>query len=232
MRAWGQRPDTFVCDEPLYAHYLHVTGLPHPAAAEVMASQPTDWRRVADWLTGPIPAGRSIWYQKHMAHHLLPSIDRGWLAGLSHAFLIRDPAEMLPSLRRILPEPRLDDTGLPQQVELFRRVCDAGDRVPPVVDARDILLNPAAILRLFCERLGVVYTDLMLHWPPGRRDTDGVWAPYWYGSVEQSTGFEPYQPKRDPMPPALSELHALCAPLYAELHAHRLQAAPTTPSLP
>src|SRR5687767_15648058 len=75
MRAWGNRRDTFVTDEPLYAHYLLHTGVPHPGAEEVIASQETDWRTVAAWLTGPVPEGKAIWYQKHMAHHLLPRVE-------------------------------------------------------------------------------------------------------------------------------------------------------------
>ena len=38
MRAWENRPDTFVCDEPLYSYYLRVTGLPHPGALDVIAA--------------------------------------------------------------------------------------------------------------------------------------------------------------------------------------------------
>ena len=58
LRSWGARPDTFVCDEPLYAHYLLETGAPHPGRDEVIAANETDWRRVADWLTGPVPEGK------------------------------------------------------------------------------------------------------------------------------------------------------------------------------
>src|SRR5438477_1688445 len=78
MRAWGNRPDTFVCDEPLYAHYLLQTRAPHPGIDEVIAHHETDWRKVVAWLTGAIPEGKTIFYQKHMTHHLLPEIDRAW----------------------------------------------------------------------------------------------------------------------------------------------------------
>ncbi|HEX6984335.1 MAG TPA: hypothetical protein VF170_03110, partial [Planctomycetaceae bacterium] len=124
MRSWGNRSDTVVVDEPLYAHYLKVTRLPHPGADEVLAHHESDWRKVAEFLTGPVPGGKRIFYQKHMAHHLLPEIGRDWLSRLTHVFLIRDPKEMLTSLMKVLPEPRVEDTGLPQQVELFERVRD------------------------------------------------------------------------------------------------------------
>ena len=57
MRAWENRPDTAVVDEPLYAFYLDRTGLDHPGRDEVIASQPTDWRVVAG-RADPRPAAR------------------------------------------------------------------------------------------------------------------------------------------------------------------------------
>jgi hypothetical protein len=222
LRAWGNRPDTFVTDEPLYAHYLLKTGAAHPGADEVIAHHETDWRKVIAWLTGPIPEGRSIWYQKHMTHHLLPEIDRGWLDQLTHAFLIRDPREMLISLAKNLPNASLRDTGLPQQTEIFEHVWRSGGRVPPVVDARDVLEDPRRMLTLLCEALGVPFDDAMLHWPRGRRDTDGVWAKHWYASVEKSTTFEPYNPKDEPLPDYLQPLLRECLPHYERLYAVRL----------
>src|SRR5688572_18712403 len=114
MRSWGNRPDTIVCDEPLYAHYLQQTQLPHPGSTEVIEHHESDWRKVVQWLTGPLPPGKSIFYQKHMSHHLLPNIELDWIAQLSNCFLIRDPKEMLASLVEFIPQPTLADTGLPQ----------------------------------------------------------------------------------------------------------------------
>ena len=131
MRSWENRPDTFVCDEPLYAHYLTRVDVDHPGRDEVVAHHEKDWRRVADRLTGPIPEGRTHFYQKHMAHHLLPEIDRDWLRHLEHAFLIRDPREMLASLAVRLPRPQLTDTGLPQQVEIFESVHESTGKSRP-----------------------------------------------------------------------------------------------------
>ena len=93
MRSWENRPDTAVVDEPLYAHYLLQTGMPHPGADEVIRSQETDWRKVVEQLTtGDIPGGKTIYYQKHMTHHLLPEIGREWLDRLDNVFLLRDAA--------------------------------------------------------------------------------------------------------------------------------------------
>jgi hypothetical protein len=226
MRSWSSRPDTVVCDEPLYAHYLKQTGREHPGRDDIIARHDADWRSVVEQLTGPVPGG-GIFYQKHMAHHLLPEMDRDWVLDLRSAFLIRDPAEMLPSLAEVLPNPVLRDTGLEQQWELFQYVQDAASPTPPVIDAKDVLLNPEGMLRALCIALDVPFHDAMLSWAPGPRATDGTWATYWYDAVEQSTGFEPYKPKTEPVPDRLQPLYATCQDYYQPLAAHRLQPAPS-----
>ncbi len=217
MRAWENRPDTVVADEPLYAFYLDRTGLDHPGRAEVIASQPTDWRVVLAELTaGPLPAGTVISYAKHMTHHLLPEVDRAALAPFRHAHLIRDPRELLASYARVRAEPTLADVGLVQQAEIFETFGG------PVVDSRDLLADPEGILRALCEALGVPFDHRMLSWPPGPRDSDGVWAPYWYDSVRASTGFTRYRPPADPLPARLEPLAARCLPYFDRLHRYRL----------
>jgi hypothetical protein len=223
LRSWGNRSDTAVCDEPLYAFYLKETGIAHPGAAEVIAHHEPDWRKVVAGLVGDVPDGKTIYYQKHMAHHLLPQVGREWLSGVTHAFLIREPREMLTSLAKVLPSPSLADTGLPQQREIFQWVRATSGGVPPVVDARDILENPRQMLDVLCTRLGVPFDLAMLHWPPGRRPTDGVWARYWYDAVERSTTFEPYRPKKEPVPAHVHDLLDGCLEVYDELHRARIR---------
>jgi len=224
LRSWGNRPDTFVSDEPLYAHYLQQTGIEHPGAAEVIKHHETDWNKVVEWITGPIPEGKTVFYQKHMSHHLLEHIDRGWLDSLVNCFLIRDPREMLTSLVRRYPHPTLNDTGLAQQVEIFERTRRKTGRVPPVIDARDVLNDPRRLLGSLCEAIGLEFTPRMLSWPAGPRETDGVWARYWYDAVERSTGFKPYVPKPDRVPAELVDLHEECLEYYHKLYPHRLGA--------
>ena len=214
MRAWENRPDTVVTDEPLYAFYLTATGLDHPGRDEVIASQPQDWRAVLRELTaGPLPPGVTIYYQKHMTHHLLPSVDRSALAGLRHAFLIRDPRALLASYARVRSAPTLADLGLRQQAEIFEEFGG------PVLDSADLLAAPEPALRALCAALGVPFSAAMLSWPPGPRASDGVWAPYWYDNVRRSTGFVPATgpvPRLD-LDPALEPLLDECMPYYEKL---------------
>src|SRR4051794_16370771 len=140
MRSFGARADTLVVDEPLYAYYLAATGLEHPGRAEILASQPTDWRAVADQLTGDLPDGVALYYQKQMTHHLLPDVGGEGLGRLDHAYLTRAPAHVIASYARVRGEPPLADLGYPQQAELYRRYGG------PVVDAADLLADPAGVL--------------------------------------------------------------------------------------
>ena len=223
MRSWGNRPDTFVCDEPFYAHYLQATGRDHPGAAEVIAQGETDSRKVIAMLTGPVPGDKRIFYQKQMTHHLLPGIDRGWLGAVTNCFLIRDPADVIVSYIKKNNDPALEDIGFVQQAEIFDWVREQTGAIPPVIDARDVLENPEKILRLLCDEIGVEFTDAMLSWPPGPRETDGIWAKHWYGEVENTTSFRnPAQRERAPVPERLGPVYERSQEFYVRLHQHRL----------
>jgi len=224
MRAWGNRPDTFVCDEPFYAYYLKATGRDHPGAVDVIASGETDSRKVIAQLTGPIPGGKRVFYQKQMTHHLLPEIDRGWLGAVTNCFLIRDPAEVIVSYIKKNNEPTLEDIGFVQQAEIFDWARAETGAIPPVVDARDVLENPGRILRLLCEAIGVEFTDAMLSWPPGLRETDGIWAKHWYTEVAESTSFrkQAHRPS-PPVPERLREVHEGARECYDRLYQYRLR---------
>ena len=225
MRSFGSREDCFVVDEPLYGHYLLEHGLDHPGREMVMSVHETDANKAIEWLTGDTPEGKTIFYQKQMAHHLVDDVPRNWLDQVTNCFLIRDPEEMLLSLTKRLPEATLLDTGLPQQIEIFARVSANRDTPPPVIDARDVLLAPEAMLRKLCDALAIPFSDNMLRWPAGKRSTDGAWAPYWYDAVEKSTEFQQYRPKDERLPENLRGLLEKCTGYYEELYQHRIVAS-------
>jgi hypothetical protein len=222
MRSWGNRPDTVVVDEPFYAFYLKETATRHPGAEEVIAQGETDWRKVVTQLTGPIPNGARMFYQKQMTHHLLPEVSRDWLRDITNCFLIRDPAEVIASYIKKNPGPELNDLGFVQQAEIFDFVRHQTSSIPPVIDADDVLCDPERMLRLLCKAIGVEFADAMLSWPPGARDTDGVWAKYWYAEVERSTSFQPYRERKIELPDHLRKIEQRCRDCYEQLHAVRL----------
>jgi hypothetical protein len=223
MRAWENRPDTCIVDEPFYAFYLKATGKKHPGADKVIATGETDWRKVVTRLTSPLPNGKRIFFQKQMTHHLLPELDRDWLGTATNCFLIRDPREVILSYIKKQGDPALDDLGFVQQAEIFDWVRARTDAPPPVIDGRDVLENPKRTLGLLCDAVGAEFSESMLSWPPGLRDTDGIWAKYWYGEVAKSTSFQPYQPKGQAVPERLREIYERCRECYDRLYEHRLR---------
>jgi hypothetical protein len=217
MRSFGARPGAVVVDEPLYAFYLDRTGLDHPGRAAILEAQPRDWRDVAASLTAPLPPSARLHYAKHMTHHLLPEVELEWLGSFTHAYLIRDPEHVVASYAKVRGEPTPEDLGYARQAEIFRHFGG------PVVDAADVLRDPAGVLAKLCAALGIEWDESMLSWPPGPAPGDGVWAPYWYAQVESSTGFAPYDPRPAEVPPRLKPLAETLKPYYEELAAHRLR---------
>jgi hypothetical protein len=225
MRAFENRPDTGVVDEPFYAAYLAATGAEHPMREAVIAQGEPDWRRVVDLLLGPSPAGRAVFYQKHMTHHMVPAFGRDWIDRVTNAFLIRRPDAVLASYSAKRAEATLADIGVEAQGEIFDCVADRLGRAPPVIDAGDVLRDPPRVLGVLCRALGIEYSARMVRWPPGRRPTDGVWAAHWYGAVERSTGFGAPSDASLPLPAALRPVAAAAWPHYERLARFKLGAA-------
>jgi hypothetical protein len=223
MYSFAQRSDTRVVDEPLYAHYLAVSGAQHPGLEEVLAAQENDGAKVVhDVILGE--SDRPVLFFKQMAHHLV-AIDRAFLAKTANVILTRDPLEMLPSLKQQLGVPTLRDTGYAVQTELLEQLRALGQD-PPVLDAREVLTDPRSVLTELCRRLGIAFEDVMLAWKRGPRPEDGVWAKHWYKNVHRSTGFERYRPKTEPFPHVLEPLLAECRPHYEALSRVAIRAKP------
>ncbi|MYG00121.1 sulfotransferase family protein [Candidatus Poribacteria bacterium] len=211
MYAFGQRSDTEIIDEPLYAHYLHATGAMHPGREEVMASMQTEGADVIrDVILGPCEM--PVLFMKQMAHHLV-DIDRTFMQKTVNILLIRDPKEMLPSLTKVIGLPTLSDTGLQIQSELYTELQGMGQS-PSIIDSRELLLSPKDVLSKLCVKLGLLFEESMLSWEKGGHPSDGVWAPYWYQNVHRSEGFMPYKPKQEPFPNELDGILSECMPYY------------------
>ena len=164
MYAFAQRRDTRALDEPLYAHYLKTTGLDHPGRDEIIAAMDSDGARVVgDLILGR--CDRPILFMKQMTHHL-GGLDLSFLSKTRNVLLIREPREVLLSLSQLLENPTLEDTGLSRQVDLFHELERLG-QTPPVVDSRELLLDPRGVLIELCARVGIPFDQAMLSWPEG-----------------------------------------------------------------
>jgi len=222
MRAFENRPDTEVWDEPFYGPYLHRTQLDHPGAAEVIADQGTEWEPIAEQCTGNAPNNAPVFYQKHMTMHMLPDMGREWIRQLTNCFLIREPARVVASYSAVRDNPILEDLGFVQQAELFDYVIKVTGTLPMVIDSKDFLENPEEMLKVICEQLGIRYRTEMIAWPAGQRDSDGVWGKHWYDAVWKSTGFAMPNEKPLSLSPALESVANEAMPYYEMMYQHRV----------
>lgn len=223
MRAFGNRSNTAVWDEPLYGYYLSATGLDHPCAEEIIEAGGRRWEDVISKAIGDVPGNNAVWYQKHMAQHFLDEVDRNWLDQVTNCFLIREPIRVVASYRLKQPNVTVAGLGFTQQAEIFNRVCDNTGKPPIVIDSREMLLNPAAGMKLLCESLGIEFSERMLSWPAGPHKDDGVWGKHWYDAVVKSTGFDPYVEKPVSVPDELLPIVEACQPHYDLLLEHRMR---------
>lgn len=217
MYSFRERSDTVVVDEPLYAHYLRVTGRAHPGVEEILTHQDPDGERVVrEVLLGPV--SKPVVMFKQMAKHLV-GLDRGFLDRCRNVLLTRDPHDMITSFQRQVPEVTLDDTGFPELVDLLDTMVANGED-PIVVEASTLLRDPPGVLAALCLRLGLEPDPAMLSWPAGPKPEDGVWARHWYDGVWASTGWQPHRAKSDRLGPANAATYEQCLPYYGRLLPH------------
>ncbi len=221
MYAFAQRSDCAVVDEPFYAAYLRQTGLNHPMRDQIIAAGETDPDRVISACLGPVPGGKAHFYQKHMTHHMLPVVDRAWLADVTNVFLIRHPARVIASYAAKRENPTLDDIGFRQQYKLFEYARALG-QTPIVIDSADIRNDPERALTALCKALGLPFDPAMLSWPAGGHTADGIWAAHWYGAIHRSTGFADPEGPLPELGNASAELVKAAMPFYADLACQRL----------
>jgi hypothetical protein len=222
MYSFRQRSDTVVVDEPLYGHYLKTSGADHPGKEEVLTAMDTDGERVVRKVL-LAPCEKPIRFYKNMAHHVL-GLGPVFLGQLTNILLTRDPRDMLPSLVQQIPNPILRDTGLKEQVEILEVILQQGQQ-PVVIDSRELLHNPKAVLQEVCKRLSIPFEETMLSWKAGAKPEDGVWAKYWYHNVHTSTTFGKYEVKREPFPESLKPLLESCLPFYQQLYHYAIKAS-------
>ena len=218
-----------VLDEPFYAYWLKATKREEdPGYAATLAAHETDWRKVEASLLGPVPGGKAVWYQKHMAIHMLPEISLAWMGKVRNCFLIRDPTEVVTSMADFRALAHDPEEGARLAGILLERIFDEAwareGQAPLVIDANDLLADPPGVLSRFCAAVGIPFDPARpITWAPGKHEGDGAWADVWYQKVYQTTGLGPYTRKETVVPKALEAVVARCQPTYDRIAAHRLQ---------
>ena len=221
MRSFENRKDTEVIDEPFYAHYLSITGLNHPGRDQILDFQSTNWDKVVEKCTNTSFHEKTLCYQKHMAQHNLQGFDISWIKDVQNCILIRDPKYVIASYEKKVPVQNERHLGYIQQAEIIEFLEKQKGITPPIIDADDILKNPELMIKKLCKVLDIVFYPSMLCWPKGARDSDGVWGPYWYEGVYNSTGFKPYAEKEVNLNDNLTDIYESCKKYYDSFYKKR-----------
>ena len=219
MYSFAQREDTSVFDEPLYAHYLKVSGAKHPAREEVLSSLDNDGDKVVQEVI--LQESSKILFHKLMTHFLI-DINTEFLSIVTNIIFIRDPKEIIASYSKVIPNPKMKDVGVKKQYELYLDLEKRGE-TPIVLDSKYLLQNPELILKKFCALLEIPFDEKMLEWEQGARVEDGIWASYWYENIHNSTGFLPYTTQRITLTKNNEALAKECLPYYEFLTAKSIQ---------
>ena len=220
MYSFAQRPDTVVVDEPLYAHYLVETGIDHPGREEVLQSQENDPQKVLkNVIFGTYD--KEVLFLKNMAKHLV-NLDVQFLNDLTNIIFIRNPKQILASFAKVQEKPTLQEIGTIKQLELFEQLKKSGNQ-PIILDSGALLNNPKVVLSKVCEAAGIPFYEAMLSWEAGPRPEDGVWAPYWYKNVHQTTGFKVQKTSSRELPEYLKPMYQGLKPYYDQLAAYAIK---------
>ncbi len=222
MRSFAQRADTQAWDEPFYSAYLKATGFQHPMREEVIAAGIADPELVAKACMSEPLAPKTVFYQKHMTHHMLPGFPVDWIDGITNAFLLRSPEQVLASYVKKHESVGAGDIGFAMQRRLFERAADRSDKAPAVIDSTDIRNNPQKALTALCASLGIAFDPAMLSWKTGPAPEDGVWGSHWYDAIWKSTGFAPPEGEIAALPPHLQKIADAVREDYEAVRKHRL----------
>ena len=194
MRSWSSRKDTFVTDEPFYAYYLKETQINHPMHKKIINHYLSDYDEIVNHLINEKPNQKNIWYQKHMAHHLIDLNKIDWIKKCENCILIRHPKEVINSYTAKNKLNSVTELGYPQQFEIAKFLKKSNLRFK-IIDSADLLKNPKEVLLDWCESINIKFDESMLHWKRGSHPNDGIWWQHWYNNVIETTGFQKYEKK-------------------------------------
>ncbi|MEM9343698.1 MAG: sulfotransferase family protein [Pseudomonadota bacterium] len=166
-------------------------------------------------------------FLKDFPHYVNHLWTPDFLAQMTHAFLIRDPAKTISSLYAKWPDFDETEVGFPEQRALFDLLWALHGSPPPVIDSDDLLEAPEAMVSAFCGAVGIPFLPDALSWEPGGNPDAHSW---WDGgsfhhNLANSTGLKA-QPRRyvevADAPIRVQRVHRRMKPHYTHLYAHRL----------
>jgi hypothetical protein len=147
-----------------------------------------------------------------------------FIAGITHTFLIRRPAEIAASYYALKPDMTVGEIGLATLHELYQAAASASGHPPTVVESADLIADPAATMAAYCAAVGIAFQRKALSWDPGPR---AAWSrsARWHTVVDRTSTFTPVESdyaQTVANNPRLAAFSAHHEPYYQELWARRL----------
>jgi len=220
-----QRGDFSCHHEPFNEAYYYGEDRRSARDADVEARSGHTFARVVDTLRTEA-AGRDV-FVKDFPYSTEHVLDDDLVDTITHTFLIRDPRRVVQGLGHHWPDCTFDEVGFAALHRLFDRVAERRGTAPPVITAEDLVGDPEATARAYCDAVGIPFIAAALSWESGER-TEVSWygegSGPWHDSLRASTGIAAptttYPPLEDD--PRLLDLYQRSLPHYEALLAHRL----------
>lgn len=217
------RRDHAVVHEPFSAHYYLSAGR---TSDRFRDRQPEPRHHQTEILARVVErARRGPVFFKDMAYHVRRFADSAFLSRFVNTFIIRDPAEALPSLFHVWPDFTDEEAGYAALGHLFELVVEARGKAPAVIDSGDLLRDPEATVRAYCRATGLPFLPEAMTWEAGSPPEWEMWDA-WHADAKASTTFQ--KPSKKPYlsiedDPRLAEVYAACRPHYRRLREARIR---------
>ncbi len=177
-----------------------------------------------------LAVGKGPAFSKDFPHYINHMWNDDMMSMFTHSFLIRDPAKTITSMYDKWPDFHEKEVGFPEQRALFDRIADKTGGPPIVVDSDDMLANPVAIVRAWCEGVGIQFIEAALSWEPGPRDEVSWWdGGNFHANLRASNGLKPQARSKyidiGEAPDRVKAVYEKMLPHYEHIHRYRLQAS-------
>jgi hypothetical protein len=215
-RVFVERDDFEVLHEPFSASYYYSEDRLSDRYSEVEPEARYNYENVLQDVLKPRDDKRV--FVKDMAYQAKPLLSAEFVSNFTNTFIIRDPKYVIASLHKMWPEFTLEETGFEQIYDLFRYATEVNGEDVVVVDAMSFSENPAGVLSVYCEHLGVPFNPDSLSWESREVQEWEMWDG-WHDKAQQSTGIKKAERKDPTLSRDLQQVYDYCLPYYYHLTA-------------
>jgi len=187
LRMMIERGDVTVLHEPLLALTEEGTvTIPAPGGGGTMLA-----RSEPEFLTclARLRHTRPVFMKEVLDYRYTYLLDHPEeIAWITHTFMVRDPRKAISSHYAVKPTVTCPEIGYERLHELFELTWAVTGRKPFVINAEQLVQDPAAVVEAYCEAVGLPFLPAALSWSPGDKPE---WQRHrrWHIDTIRSAGF-------------------------------------------